>query len=94
MTTTVVPTWTLADRLVKARQVAGYTQAEFAAVTGISLATIKRYESGTHNPKRAMVLGWSVACGVDPDWLETGNYTPDADESGTMPVTKGYLVAA
>lgn len=75
MTTTIIPEWTLADRLIKARQSAHMTQHEFANATGLGVATIKRFEAGTHQPKRATLLGWAVACGVDPEWLEHGTDT-------------------
>jgi transcriptional regulator with XRE-family HTH domain len=88
MTTTMtVPTWTLADRLAKARANRGISQGELADILGLSLKTVSRYETGQNEPRRATLLGWALACGVDADWLI-------GSEQGTIAVTKGYLVAA
>ena len=94
MAVALVPQWTLADRLAKARHLTRLSQEDFGHLLGISGGSVKRYEAGTHEPKRATVLGWAVACGVDPVWLETGEAEHEGDESGTIAVTKGYLVAA
>lgn len=66
-----IPQWTLPDRLVKARTHAGMGQREIAEALDVSVRTINRYESG-EPVKRGIVLGWALACGVDPDWLENG----------------------
>jgi transcriptional regulator with XRE-family HTH domain len=72
MAQTLIPAWTLTDRLAKARTTAGYTQAELATELGLSLSTVRRYEQGSHAPRRIDIYGWAVTCGIDPVWLETG----------------------
>ena len=89
MTTTIIPTWTLGDRLTKARSLTGLNREEFAKTMGISLATVKRSELGTHPVKRGLVLGWAVACGVDPYWLVTG-HEPEEGGAVTTPVSVRY----
>lgn len=84
--TLVVPEWTLSDRLAKARHMSGLSQAELAERLGLSLKSIARYEQGTHEPKRATLLAWAMACGVDPAWLIT-------DNGGSVPVTLWYQAA-
>ena len=79
MTTTTVPEWTLTDRLYKARKVAGLTIDQLAARLEVSEKTVRRLESGEVVGKRTAVLGWAVACGVDPMWLLTGEVIADAD---------------
>jgi transcriptional regulator with XRE-family HTH domain len=75
MAHTIIPTWTLADRLVKARESAGKNQSQIADELGVGLRSIVRYEKGHHVPKRAIVLAWAMATNVDPEWLETGTPT-------------------
>ena len=67
-----VPEWTLADRLRKARDLAGYSQAELANVTGISRQSINRYETGRAVPDRPKLLAWATACHVEYEWLTGG----------------------
>lgn len=70
------PTWTLGDRLVKARNVAGLKQAEMAARLGIGRRSITRYEEGVAIPKRAIILAWSSVTGVPLWWLD-GSEPPE-----------------
>jgi transcriptional regulator with XRE-family HTH domain len=77
-----VPTWTLSDRMRKAREHAGLKQSELAAEIGIARSSIVNYESGSTTPSRPVLLSWALRCGVDPDWL-----------SGTGPSTWGGTFA-
>ena len=72
MKTVTIPSWTTLDRLIKARNVAGYTQAELAVELGVSLSTVKRIEKGEKPASRMEMYGWGVACGVDPEWIIEG----------------------
>jgi len=83
MAVTQIPTWTLGDRLRKARTVTGLTQRSFAAQLGISEDSVKRYEAEKFPIPRGLLLGWAVACGVDPAWLETGEVTSTLTETYT-----------
>lgn len=84
MTDTQVPTWTLGDRLRKAREKAGVTQIEMAKHLGLNPSTVGDYERGA-NVKRASLVAWSIRCDVALWWL-TGEAEPDA-------VTLGYSQA-
>ena len=77
-----VPTWTVADRLRKAREHAGLDQTELADLVGISRNTISNYERGQTAPKRPVLLAWSLATGVPRAWLETG---AEPDPQGPAP---------
>lgn len=68
-----VPEWTLGDRLRKARQSAGFEQADFAEATGIARGTIHNYEQDKTRPKRPYLLTWAMATGVPVEWLESGD---------------------
>lgn len=81
MTTTTVPTWTLTDRLHKARKVAGLTFEQLAERLEVSDKTVRRMESGETECKRVALIGWAVACGVDVAWLITGKEDADAVSS-------------
>lgn len=72
MNTPVIPTFTLLDRMSKARDVAGLSQDELAHRLGLSLSTVRRLEKGITPAKRIDLLGWATACGVDPAWLLKG----------------------
>lgn len=86
MKATLIPVWSQLDRLIKARQVAGYSQTELARELGTSLSTVRRIEKGEKPASRMEIYGWAVACGVDPEWLLDGK-GGDAD---THRVTLGY----
>lgn len=64
-----VPTWTLGDRLTKARMHAGLKQDELATQLGCSRWSVIRYESDQNEPNRATLVAWAVTTGVDLDWL-------------------------
>lgn len=86
METATVPTWTLSDRLAKARRTAGLEQAELAARLGLSLKTVSRYERG-ESPRYDTLINWAEACGIDANWLLTGTDTG----ATTAPNTRRYL---
>lgn len=69
---TVVPEWTLGDRLKKAREHAGLSQAELAGKTGISMSSVSRYEIGKTRPSRPALLAWHLCTGVSLEWLMGG----------------------
>lgn len=81
---TRVPAFTLGDRLRKAREVAGLTQSDLAAALGIGRRSVSRYEDGDQEPKRGVVMAWSMATSVPLEWLLTGQI-PD-----NLLVTGGY----
>ncbi|CAN5848481.1 hypothetical protein BH24ACT15_BH24ACT15_30340 [soil metagenome] len=87
-----VPSWDLTDRLVKARAHANLNQAELAERLDVSAKTLQRYEQGRAAPRRGIILGWAVATGVSPSWLEHGTVvsTPDGDPGGTSTDSARY----
>mgnify|MGYP003388870404 CR=1 FL=1 len=70
MTDTQVPTWTLGDRLRKARESAGLKQEELAEALGLTRHPIADYENDVRAPKRAIIMAVAMRCGVPVDWLE------------------------
>ncbi len=85
-----IPTWTLSDRLRKARMFAGYDQIEFAARVGISRATVGNYEQDRVEPKRVALIAWASVTGVPFEWL-VNDESPAADSDGAEVVRpKGF----
>jgi transcriptional regulator with XRE-family HTH domain len=67
-----IPTWTLGDRLSKARQDAGLTVVDMAALLGTSRQTIHRYESdstGKRGVPRTVLITWAAVTNVPIQWL-------------------------
>lgn len=64
--------WTITDRLRKAREITGFDQDTFAKELGVSRGTVSKYERGTENHKRPVLLAWAKAAGVSLEWLMTG----------------------
>lgn len=56
-------------RLRDARERAGLTQGELAAVLGVDRNTVGRAELGRTAPSAATVAAWARACGVSADAL-------------------------
>ncbi|MBA4506379.1 helix-turn-helix domain-containing protein, partial [Corynebacterium sanguinis] len=77
----IVPTFDLADRVRKAREVAGLTQDELGEKAGVGRATVARIERGKGSPRRASLIALAFATGVSLEWLETGE-TPAENGPG------------
>lgn len=74
---------TLPNRLRVSREYAGLSQTELGAKAELSRNTVSRAEAGDNVPSRATVTVWAFACGVDVEWLRTGNKeTPSPDGDG------------
>lgn len=77
----------MADRLRKAREVAGYTQGEMAARLSVSRQSVNNYEHRRTAPLPAIRKAWAEACGVSDEWLLTG----DDSTLASRATTHGYL---
>lgn len=71
-----IPEWTMGDRLRKAREDAGLSQAELAEQIGISRNTVGNAELGDRTPLNVTMRAWAAVTGVPLEWLETGRTTP------------------
>lgn len=69
MSTTLIPKWTLADRLAKAREAAGFSTAAMAAELGCGRNTITNYEHGRTRPSFAVLRIWADVTHVPMWWL-------------------------
>ncbi len=79
LSTGIVPTFELHDRLRKARETKGWEQRELADQLGIHRQTLAKYERGEGQPRRAVLMGWAFLTGVDLFWLR-GEDNPVNDE--------------
>jgi transcriptional regulator with XRE-family HTH domain len=65
-----VPTWTVGDRLRKARETAGMDQTQLADRIGVSRRTVSTYEAGSDITRKRIVLNaWAMATGVSAEWI-------------------------
>lgn len=79
----LVPEFDTSDRLRKAREVAGYEQAEFAELIGVSRGTVSNYErGGTKRYKPIVVRAWALSTGVSLEWLMDGITAPTPTPPG------------
>lgn len=77
------PSFGLRHRLALSREIANLEQIDVANALGVARATISNYERGFTQPKRAMIMAWALATGVDVHWLMTGQEeTPAPDGPG------------
>lgn len=76
-TAVVVPTWTLPDRLRKAREVAHLSQGELGDEIDVHRNSISAYEAGRTVPRKPVLLAWALRCGVPYRWLAYDENEPD-----------------
>jgi transcriptional regulator with XRE-family HTH domain len=69
-----IPTWTLGDRLRKAREELGMSQQQLADALGVDRKSISSWEVGRHQPRYRDVSAIAGATGVDLEWLAGDRY--------------------
>ena len=73
----VIPVFSEADRMRKAREITGLDRAAFADLVGVSAKTVLNYETGATTRVKPLVRrAWALATGVPAVWLETGEAPP------------------
>lgn len=70
---TFVPEFTLGDRLRRAREACGMTQAELAGTIGISQRSISNYEADVTVPNLLVIRTWASTTQVNLPWLAYGD---------------------
>ena len=73
-----IPHWDLADRMTKALRLSGLGVSEMAEAFGVSRQSVGRWLSGRVKPSRSTIYLWAASTGVDQEWLETGEASPEA----------------
>ena len=72
MSETLTPTFTLGERLRKARTDARLDQVELAERLGIARNTLSNYETGRSVPTFDIAYHWARMTAVSLDWLADG----------------------
>lgn len=81
----VIPVFTEADRMRKARELTGLDRAQFADLVGVSAKTVLNYETGATTRVKPLVRrAWAMATGVPASWLETGETPRSGDPIGGL----------
>jgi transcriptional regulator with XRE-family HTH domain len=75
-----IPTWTLGDRLRKARTLAGFQREYFARIFSCDAKTVGNYENDKTRAPKLVVREYALRCGVPMHWLLTGNEPGPDDE--------------
>lgn len=85
MTDVRIPTWTLGDRLRKAREAADLRQEDLAPHLHVARATVASWENDKHAPSYLAIMKWAELTDVPLDWLAEGRTSSDIQS-----VTEGY----
>lgn len=67
----LIPQWTVADRIRKARRTAGLSQQDLAEALGVQVSRLSNWEAGANRPRdlEAVARGVSEATGVPAMWI-------------------------
>ena len=87
-----IPTWTIGDRLRKARNTAGIGVADMAGRLGVNAKSITRWERAQDGAPRRTVLAYAHETNVPVEWLDGAD--ADDPEPDRELVTEGYPIAA
>lgn len=89
ITSGTIPTWTLGDRLRKARVTSKTSTAAMAEALGVDRKTVGNYEAMRTPISRGNILAWSLLTGVDTEWLLTGSRPDDGPGGSVTPIRTG-----
>lgn len=79
-----LPTWTLQDRIRKAREHAGLKQEELAQAIGSTRQTLGRWENGSHTPTEKNLAALAEATGVPMEWFYQDDTAPSLTGSPSL----------
>ncbi|MFJ3030827.1 helix-turn-helix domain-containing protein [Rothia terrae] len=84
------PTWTLQDRIRKAREHAGLKQEELAVQLSVTRHTLGRWEKGDNQPPAKKLEALAEATGVPVEWFyaqDNEHPSPSTSQRFTIEVT-------
>ncbi|MEJ1087023.1 helix-turn-helix domain-containing protein [Microbacterium sp. Mu-80] len=84
----VIPQWTFADRLRKARQQTGFGQKEFAEHIGAKASAYAQWEAGNNQPRNIVSVAKSIELltRIPAAWLLGIGDAPRAPEAPSLTV--------
>jgi transcriptional regulator with XRE-family HTH domain len=74
---------TLAERIVEAREAAGFTTAQLAHRLGVRTSTLASWEAGKAEPRTNRLMMLAGLLSVSPTWLLCGRGTAPHDTADT-----------
>lgn len=77
-----VPSWTLGDRMRKARIDAGLTAQRISDIIGISRKSVTNYENGDTRPLPVILQAWADVTGTYVEWLDRGEAPTNPTQAG------------
>ena len=86
----MIPSFTVADRLRKAREVTGMDQTQFADRAGLSRAGVSKAERGETVPRRSTLKLWALTSGVPLHWIETGEAPSPSGDGASVVRPEGF----
>lgn len=84
--------FSLGERLRKAREDMGLTQAEFALRLGVDRKTVSHWESGRNAPRFRDVAFAAIVAEVDREWLAGDDFVADT-RAVNAERTRGFVTA-
>jgi transcriptional regulator with XRE-family HTH domain len=84
------PSWTLTDRLKRARLVAGLEQGQIADMLGVARTTVSSWERGISEPSATNFVRWSELTGQSLEWLAEGVHAKAPAEAGADVRHEGF----
>lgn len=86
------PTWTLGDRIRKARLTTGMNQREFAPLIGVKPGSLAAWESDHSVPRNMLIVARYIekVTGVPAAWVLGLDDGPSDDFDGGEPVVPDY----
>lgn len=79
-----IPSWTLQDRIRKAREHAGLKQEELAQKMETTRQTLGRWENGSHTPTDKNLQALAEATGVPLEWFYQDDAVPPPSDSPNL----------
>lgn len=84
-----VPTFSLGERIRKAREDQGLSQQAFANALGVDRKTLGGWENGKHHPSYGDLMLVSSVADVSLEWLAGDLYRPTSGVVGAVANAKG-----
>lgn len=85
------PVESVADRIVRAREAAGYSTAQLARRIGVRTQTLSAWETARAEPRANRLVMMAGLLNVSPTWLLIGQGQAPVEARGEISLIKGEL---